>query len=735
MITRDTFRMLSDEERAQYKFRLCESCPCYECELIGEYEQFQAAHQEDGLPLDAERTFGEEDGSIVVQGISTLASSDDSKLPFIVAQPADGERRCATQPSDASVLSYDRQELEDGCIMGIRHVYPIDCKRQKVSEGIGNQFKIKLNWRKDKIDSDVEGRWGPLQPVFISAQTGQGKNYFIENELIPYVRKLNEDSNTQHRVLILSNRLALRQQIKNHLKRGRSIDCDIDGEEYKIYPYKEYADVMTYQSLLRRKEDLEGMQKSPSSSYLYVICDEAHFFTSDAMFNPHTSEILSAIVRIFQNAVRVYMSATPYECLRYIIEYEREYCLLKSNYDQAKDKSRPMVFYHFQRSYSYLDVKVYSKIDELYRTIVESVNKKKEKWLIFIDDKEKGKAVADKLLEREKAYAELHSGCLVLNGGTEESAKGILAVDTKSKTNETYMEIVRNEALVNGIYVLITTSVLDNGINLKNIDNIVVSDMSKVKCLQMVGRARVSSADDRKTLYIKRFDSEYVERRIASFENQKAGYHDYDQAYGELPDLTKSRGTRAVYTFLNKYYDGNIWDWENAKCWFGRSMDRDTKLYLNKIARSLVDRLVQQYELIRDEMIEEEASADDDVLCNECVGRIGQKYLEYQLSWFGKTYCVDDDITFADKDKAKKAFVAFLESYAESKEEIIVGTDRAEKFQTTFIQLFDDAYYKSDRNSREYGIKKMNNLLKKNQVKYVIEGNPQSGPWTVIRLD
>ena len=30
----------------------------------------------------------------------------------------------------------------------------------------------------------------PLQPVFISAQTGPGKNYFVEHELILYIREL-----------------------------------------------------------------------------------------------------------------------------------------------------------------------------------------------------------------------------------------------------------------------------------------------------------------------------------------------------------------------------------------------------------------------------------------------------------------------------------------------------------------------------------------------------------------
>ena len=57
---------------------------------------------------------------------------------------------------------------------------------------------------------------------------------------------------------------------------------------------------------------------------------------------------------------------------------------------------------------------------------------------------------------------------------------------------------------------------------------------------------------------------------------------------------------------------------------------------------------------------------DDETRRKEHKNYSGQKYLEYQLSWFGKVYSEDDDITFADKDKAKKAFLAFLVFHPDS---------------------------------------------------------------------
>ena len=87
-------------------------------------------------------------------------------------------------------------------------------------------------------------------------------------------------------------------------------------------------------------------------------------------------------------------------------------------------------------------------------------------------------------------------------------------VDANSKKEPIYQEIVKNERLNKDTYVLISTSVLDNGVNLTGIKNIVVSDMDKSKCMQMVGRARVSDINDRKTLYMKRFCADEADKRI-----------------------------------------------------------------------------------------------------------------------------------------------------------------------------------------------------------------------------
>lgn len=108
--------------------------------------------------------------------------------------------------------------------------------------------------------------------------------------------------------------------------------------------------------------------------------------------------------------------------------------------------------------------------------------------------------------------------------------------------------------------------------------------------------------------------------------------------------------------------------------------------------------------------------------------------MEYQLSWFGKKYFEDDDTTFADKEKAKKKFLTFLESYSENST-AIVSKEEMNEFSKNFIELFDAAFGKSDQNSRDYKAQKMNTLWEKQNIYYKIEDRPQAGPWTVIRFD
>lgn len=689
---------LSGKDEEGYIFNLCKDCNFYPCENV--YEIVEFATKDSGFQhIDSQIR----DGALLKVGEK---NEKDGKPIFYVSASkvfVNGRAKkgnSTTSNCEADLLPYNREELQNGCPMGKRYVTQVECGRKRVADGIGNHFKIQIEWNY-KISKDTKGIWEPSQPVFISAQTGQGKNYFVEKKLMPYIEKLNYKMITKFKILIISNRLALKCQIHNHI-RGRCKEGE-EGDSEILYSYNQVADVITYQGLLSKRRYLEYVQKQKQSKYIFVICDESHFFTSDAGFNPYTQRILSTIVNLFRKVIRVYMSATPYECLPQICEYE---------------KGVP-VFYHFQRDYSYLNIKTYSEIGELYEEIIKSL-KKSEKWLIFIDDKEKCQKVKDELeVMGEKIGISLQD--IDSKGGK------IYAASADSKKDEIYNLIIHAEKLVGGIQVLITTSVLDNGVNLKNIDNIVVSDMSKVKCLQMVGRARINGPDDRKNLYIKRFDTKYVTSRIRDLKKQREAYHTFDLAYGDLNDPFQSK-VNDEYMFLSKYYDEEEKDWKSAKHLFGRLPEEPKKVFINVIARRLMENNISAYENILQEMEEE---ATETGAFGQEKKLPGQNYLEHQLSWFGKEYCVEDDKTLCGQGKAEKNFLDFLKSFSEKERYIDDG--QKEGFKTEFTKLHDAAFPREDKNKdRIYGINLMNKILQKRNLNYKVES--KSKCWQVIEV-
>ena len=489
----------------------------------------------------------------------------------------------------------------------IQQFIKVKCGDEYVADGISGHFKIDLKYdrKNDRFricsSSSKKKRftkkWEPCQSVFISAQTGGGKNHFIENKLLPYVRKLNHKHKTTHRVLILSNRLALQAQIKDRLETGTAENDSI------YYNYGDYVDVMSYQSLLNNVDFLKRIQNQKKSNYLFVICDEAHFFTSDATFNPNTDQILTAITNIFTDAIRIYMTATPYDCLPYIQYHESQI-----------ENSIPGVFYHFKRDYSYLNIKYFSdEQTELREIITSSVVNNNEKWLIFIDNKQQGIAFKN-LLEN--------------NNGEATALKGkVLTVSTESKSTDVkYQKMILAERFDKDTNVVIATSVIDNGVNFRDIENIVITDTERIKCLQMVGRVRIDKNSKTKVnLYMKRHNEKSISSKLKAVLAQQNAYYYYDMA----------RQTKYYKRkFLDKYYD-NQENRGNTNNLFYRSKLNPNRLYPNLIARSLIDMQARMYESILNEM--EKTDKEKKVT--------GQKYLEYQLSWFGKKYNKKNDIT------------------------------------------------------------------------------------------
>lgn len=159
MVQRDNFGMISDEEKAQYKFGFCENCPFYECELVEEYKQFRESHIQinksqvptvKSVTVDSFNHTGS--SGVVIQATSVSVKrreQDNGTCLGNVICPAN---------MDADILSYDQSKLKDGCTMSGRHVCQVECGRKTVTEGIGDHYKIEIT---EELKKDCLS-WGKI---------------------------------------------------------------------------------------------------------------------------------------------------------------------------------------------------------------------------------------------------------------------------------------------------------------------------------------------------------------------------------------------------------------------------------------------------------------------------------------------------------------------------------------------------------------------------------------------
>lgn len=505
---------------------------------------------------------------------------------------------------------------------------------------------IQLAKHDEKLDPEAN-YWNAEKPVIISAQTGKGKNYWVFNDLLP--RLLDRYGVENDEILLLSNRIAASRQSK--IQVAELLKSYIGDNEYErkiqdIYSCRGIDEmcvdfgvitICTYHQMLQR-------QLLRRKKFRYIICDECHFFTSDAMFNTDTNNMLQEIVTCGRESVRVYMSATPEVAFEAIVRAEfslflnrvaetvapleaindefRELVkssmgnnpgnsfylklrdferrgLWKGNYSGLSlqcraieaaqrsyaypfDKEHIYVppeylpfpeeqirqvcsqyslkidFYYMPRCYDYIEkICGYDNDEELLGYIKNSA----EKWIVFVHSEAEGERLRAKLIEAKIVPAD---ECVFIS-------RPVIELDDDEKIEFDF--IIANETTSRR--VLITTCVLDNGINIKNppsakrtskILNVAISSYDRTQFVQMLGRVRDNQTDKIK-LYIKKFsveklkqfitrDAEALVKRLAndfySLEEKKS--HFDSRIFGFSPDAERfsSYNPCAIYQLIDQ---------------------------------------------------------------------------------------------------------------------------------------------------------------------------------------
>lgn len=309
--------------------------------------------------------------------------------------------------------------------------------------------------------------WESALPVFIFAQTGMGKSTFAYRDVLSKARQKRKN------VLLLSNRVSICEQQKKKVMDViesplRELLTEKGVREKNIF---EYVSVLSYHRLPSFLNDPSN--KDWIKNIEYVICDECHFFTSDAIFNRYCDQILNLITSKFCHAIRIYMTATPWDAIHRICEAEQEnFRDFRRTFVDARNRlyidPRYMHFYSFERDFSHIDLRFFEDFSEIAQLINAA---DKDKWLVFIDSKEKAQLFKTKL------------------------RVSVTYLDAESKDLDEWQKLIQDEKFETK--VLLATSVIDCGINLVDptLKNVVIMSDNRCAMMQMAGRKRCQEGE------------------------------------------------------------------------------------------------------------------------------------------------------------------------------------------------------------------------------------------------
>lgn len=302
-------------------------------------------------------------------------------------------------------------------------------------------------WVSDLIKEKDIQQWKQGDIIAIKAGTGQGKSYFIKNTLYEYAKANNK------KILLLVHRINCEEQFKMNTKGKEST---IKIEKYQTIDY-------IYEN--------DGIYNF--SMYDYIVCDEFHYFTSDASFNNTTDMSIKAILEQI-NSIRIFMSATADLMEKYINKYKK---LKTIDYKLDSD------FSFINKLYFYTNLKTEEKL-------IENIIKKNERCIVFINDRER----------LEKLYLKYKDHSLFNCAKGEKEYKHVKP-DTITKMLKEYKF---NENII------FTTSVMDTGISIKDerLKHIICSNITDINVLiQMLGRKRILHDEDKVNVYIKNINN------------------------------------------------------------------------------------------------------------------------------------------------------------------------------------------------------------------------------------
>ena len=334
-------------------------------------------------------------------------------------------------------------------------------------------------WLADGIKDDYQN-WLPrgrvrhqkASCIFVESPTGTGKTSFVLDKLFPFAAAKNCN------VLYLANRSALNQQMRNAVARKWEVKGKIKKDEATFYLPESFCclTVINYQAI-----SLEPMAlKTFLSDYAYIVFDEAHFFVEDSLFNAKTGLLLKSVLDASPDAVWIFLSATldgSEELLLAAADKIQPNNGIDDNLNKVVFREHCVVYKNNYQSAVYTP-SFFRGIDDLMPVINRTVG---EKWLIFVSSIQQGKALQQRI--------------------KKDTGRKAVFLSSENKAGKRWEMLSAEERYDED--VLITTKVLDNGVNISDegVRHIVIPFCDQTEFMQMLGRRRTNEGE-RVCLYV-----------------------------------------------------------------------------------------------------------------------------------------------------------------------------------------------------------------------------------------
>lgn len=368
-------------------------------------------------------------------------------------------------------------------------------------------------WVSDIIGDDFK-KWHN-EFVILDCGTACGKTFFCIRKLGKYAAFKGK------KILYLCNRSKLRNQTYRQVR-----GLNLQGTIY----------VTSYQALQKK---IQQSEKIPY--YDYIIADECHYFTTDAGFNDYTDVAYNYVMRQKESVV-VFVSATAKKFFKYL---------------QDTNKVKKKNSYKLDKDYSYVTKLFYYQSDELHGIIDDILgNETDSKIIVFCNS-------GDRIIEMSKIYGEDADYYCSKNAkdkrlrtlcGWRENEKGQME-------EPTCIKVYADDLITFDKRILFTTSVLDNGVDLKDrrIKHIFTEIIDVDTMIQSLGRKRSLDKEDCCYFYIRLYQKKGLQGFINSITYQlepidlyKNNYSEFYKQYGNGKKRTRISRNKIFYNLFKQ---------------------------------------------------------------------------------------------------------------------------------------------------------------------------------------